>query len=100
MVSNNDIKNLEIYKEIVDQNRRLSEEMAKISNVNNIMIDRLESLTINISKLNDNNVLHFTEVNKTLKILTNKIIRILIYLVIALSILAGAEKASSLIGIL
>lgn len=92
MTKREDMKNLDLYKEIVDQNNRVTRELSQISVTNDKIVTALDKVVNNISKLNDENVLHHSEVTKTVKILSDKILYVVILLVIALAIVAGAEK--------
>ena len=92
MASKEDIKNLDLYKEIVEQNNRVTRELNHITDTNNRIATVLDKVVANISELNDENILHHTEINKSLKILTDKILYIVIILVIALALVAGATR--------
>jgi hypothetical protein len=92
MAKVNDINNLELFKEIVDQNQKVTSVLNDLNKNTSLMTRALEQLSFNICKLNDENILHTTETNKLLKLLTGKILWIVVILVIVLSILAGVEK--------
>lgn len=94
----NDIKNLDLYKEIVDQNRKVSEELSNISYNNAKISEALDNIVVNIKQLNDENILHHAEISHSLKTLSDKILYIVIILVVALAVVAGAEKVIQLFG--
>lgn len=98
MTKKEDLRNLDLYKEIVDQNNRVTQELDKISYNNTKIADALDKVVTNIKNLNDENILHHTEVTRGLKTLSDKILYIVIILVVALAIVAGAEKVIQLFG--
>jgi len=74
---------VEIYKEIAKTNAKLSVDVAS----------KLDRVADNLKELNDNSVLHQKEIMQILKIVSSKYFKLIIYLVIALALVAVGEKA-------
>lgn len=91
-MNGNDMKNLEIYKEIVEGNAKTAKEISIMSKNNALTAQALENLTINIQKLNDSNILHHEGIENRLDILNKWWFKVIILLIIALAMLAGIEK--------
>ena len=80
-----DIKNLELYKEIVEQNN-------KVTNSLNRVVVSLNNISNKLNKLNDESILHNIETNRQLSILSSKVFQLIMYLVGLLAVLAGINQ--------
>ena len=75
---------MELYKTMLDQNVKVTDNLNKIEGA-------LTTLTNNIKRLNDDNILHTTEISKELKILNGWVFKIIIILIVIISALAGLK---------
>ena len=91
-MNGDDIKNLEIYKEMMEQNRIVSKEISSMSKNNALSAKALENLTENIQKLNDSNILHHTAIEERFDVFTKWWFKVIIVLIIMLAMLAGIEQ--------
>ena len=74
---------VEIYKDIAKTNAKLSIDVAS----------KLDRVADNLKELNDNSVLHQKEIMQVLKIVSSKYFKLIVFLVIALALVAVGEKA-------